>query len=404
MIWAIGLDDTDYPEGGCTTWHANQLEQILIKSGAKPIQRRLVRLWPFAVRRTRGNAAMALIVDINPDNQQQCIDSINTWFTTLVEEIKLNDESRHARPGLIICEEGQFDESIYWQCVRSEFSDLETIVNDPSVIHYLVSDLGTDGLIGAGAAVSWVPSDNSTFEGIAWRDSSKCGDIRNIPDNAITILENNHPNTFMNRDPTYNRGLISPRTPCPVLFGVRGRNIDATSNALNDLMKLDWMEKIVDYSIHITNQCTDDHLVAEIEATVLDIPQKNRGGHVTVNILTNSGSIPLISFKDGGLLNSTVADLLPGDRIIVLGLVSPDGHLHIERLKRLLSAPGCLIRPKCRCGGHLKSTGKSGNLRCKTCKNIEDSYWLARIRKSFDWVEPPPSSRRHLSRPVNMMN
>ena len=130
---------------------------------------------------------------------------------------------------------------------------------------------------------------------------------------------------------------------------------------------------------------------------------KNRGGHVTVNILSNTGLIPLISFKDGGVLNSSVADLLPGDRIHVLGLISPDGHLHIERLKRVFSVPSSLIRPKCSCGGGLESTGKSRTLRCKICKHMETSYWIATKRESFDWVEPPPSSRRHLSKPVNMM-
>ena len=71
MIWAIGLDDTDYPNGGCTTWQANQLEKILLQNGAKPIERRLIRLWPFAVRRTRGNAALALIVEISSSIQQK---------------------------------------------------------------------------------------------------------------------------------------------------------------------------------------------------------------------------------------------------------------------------------------------------------------------------------------------
>ena len=42
MIWAIGLDDTDYPTGGCTTWQANELEKVLIQCGAKPIERRSI--------------------------------------------------------------------------------------------------------------------------------------------------------------------------------------------------------------------------------------------------------------------------------------------------------------------------------------------------------------------------
>ncbi len=84
MIWAIGLDDTDYPTGGCTTWQANELENVLIQCGAKPIERRLVRLWPFAFRRTRGNAALALIVEITSTIQQRCIDAIDLWFEKLI--------------------------------------------------------------------------------------------------------------------------------------------------------------------------------------------------------------------------------------------------------------------------------------------------------------------------------
>ena len=403
MIWAIGIDDTDYHEGGCTTWQANQLHNILISCGAKSIQRRLVRLWPFAVRRTRGNAAIALIMDISSDIQNECINAINTWFTKLVNDLKNNDVAKHARPGLIICKHEQFDESVYWNCVKSEYTDINKIVNDPSVIHYLTSDLGDDGLIGAAASISWKPSPESTFEAIAWRHISKCGSPRNIPQNATNILENLHPNTFMNRDPTYDRGLISPRTPCPVLFGIRGWNYVDTLNALQDMLKLDWNEDIVDYAIHISNQCSDDHLEGIIEATVLDIPIRNRGGHIDLNILTLSGVIKLISFKEGGILNRKIGELLPGDKIHVLGLISPEGELHVERLKRVFSSPGNLIRPNCSCGGHLKSTGKSAQLKCKLCKNIVSSYWLSSRRISHDWVEPPSSNRRHLSTPVIRM-
>ena len=149
MIWAIGLDDTDYPSGGCTTWQANELEKVLILCGAKPIERRLVRLWPFAVRRTRGNAALALIMEISSNSEQDCINAIDMWFEELVANVKRNDINSHARPGLIICKEGHLTESIYWECVRSEFTEIRKITEDPSIIHYLHSDLGTEGLIGA---------------------------------------------------------------------------------------------------------------------------------------------------------------------------------------------------------------------------------------------------------------
>ena len=139
MIWAIGLDDTDYPSGGCTTWQANELEKILILCGAKPIERRLVRLWPFAKRRTRGNAALALVIEISSNIAETCIKAIDMWFDELIANIKKNDINSHARPGLIICNDGHLNESIYWECVRSEFNEISRIIEDPSIIHYLYS-------------------------------------------------------------------------------------------------------------------------------------------------------------------------------------------------------------------------------------------------------------------------
>ena len=404
MIWTIGLDDTDYPTGGCTTWQANELEKILTQIGAIPIERRLVRLWPFAARRTRGNAALALVVEISLPIYEKCIDAIDLWFAQLVSHIKNNDCDSHARPGLIICEDGRVDDSIYWKCVRAEFNDINGILHDSSIIHYLSSDLGSDGLIGAAAAVSWRPNNHSTFEAIAWRHESKFGTNRKIPSNAIELLEINHPQTFMNRDPTYNRGLISPRSPCPILFGIRGWTQTSTFNALEQLMDLDWGEEIVDYSIHITNQCSDDHLEEKTVGTVLSKPITQQGGHVRVDILTQSGILQLISFKEGGIVNTKTSELLPGDKIEVMGLISPDGCIHIERLKSVFASPGNLVRPQCSCGVRLKSTGKSGKLRCKLCKYTETSHWISTPRSTFDWVEPSPSARRHLSKPLSRMN
>jgi len=404
MIWAIGLDDTDHPGGDCTTWHAHQLERVLVEHGAIPIERRLVRLWPFAVRRTRGNAALALVLEVRNDVHDECIKAIENWFSDLVQHIHDNDTTKHARPGLIVCEDGEMGEEIYWECVRSEFNDVSRIINHHSVILQLSSELGNHGLIGSAAAVSWRPGKSSTYEGIAWRDKSVCGTKRNIPNDAIMLLETKHPNTFMNRDPTRNRGLISPRTPCPVLFGVRGWNFDDTQNALIEMLSLDWNEEISDYHIHRTNQCSDDHIESIIEGTVMNVPERNRGGHVRLDMLTSNGIVSVISFKEGGKVNHEIGESLPGDRIHAMGLFSPDGYLHIERFRRSYSSPGNLIRPDCDCGGHLRTMGKNSDLRCKLCGMKYPSHWIAMKRDTVDWVEPPESSRRHLSMPVKMMH
>ena len=403
MIWAIGIDDTDYPDGGCTTWHANDLEDLLVSLGAKPIERRLVRLWPFAVRRTRGNAALALIVEVNDEIQKDCLDEIRKWYDDLVNHIKQVDSNQHARPGLVISIDGAMDSNIYWECVRNEYTDIERIKNHESVILILESDLGNDGLIGAAAAISWRPDTSSTFEGIVWRDESMYGTERIVPNDVFNRLELIHPNTFMNRDPSKNRGLISPRTPCPVLFGVRGWNLNDTLEAMHDLISLDWKEPIYASAIHKTNQCSDDHLEGIIEGTVMNIPQRNRGGHVTLDILTSTGIVHVVSFKEGGEINKEIGGSIPGDRIHALGLFSPDGHLHIERFMRSYSSPGFLVRPDCDCGGHLRSMGSKSDLRCKSCRKRITSYWIAKNRSNTDWMEPPESSRRHLSKPISMM-
>ena len=61
-IW-IGLDDTDTANYGCTTATFDDLiNSISHLPDFKILERRLVRLWPFAERRTRGNGALSCIV------------------------------------------------------------------------------------------------------------------------------------------------------------------------------------------------------------------------------------------------------------------------------------------------------------------------------------------------------
>ncbi len=55
MGW-LGLDDTDDLSGGCTT---EVFHRLLNSLNAIVEETRLVRLWPFAPGRTRGNAALA---------------------------------------------------------------------------------------------------------------------------------------------------------------------------------------------------------------------------------------------------------------------------------------------------------------------------------------------------------
>ena len=72
MGW-IGLDDTDTLAGGCTTLVFHQLLEGL-PSNIAVSEARLVRLWPFAKKRTRGNAAMAAELILLDDDANVIVD------------------------------------------------------------------------------------------------------------------------------------------------------------------------------------------------------------------------------------------------------------------------------------------------------------------------------------------
>ena len=68
MGW-LGIDDTDHINGGCTT---HTLYRLICDLPTKYAYQnpRLVRLWPFAVQRTRGNAAVAIEI-LTEDNEDE---------------------------------------------------------------------------------------------------------------------------------------------------------------------------------------------------------------------------------------------------------------------------------------------------------------------------------------------
>ena len=76
MGW-LGLDDTDSLAGGCTTKAFYDLLNHLpgdVVTG----EPRLVRLWPFARRRTRGNAAVS--VELTCTNEAALMAHLDAWW------------------------------------------------------------------------------------------------------------------------------------------------------------------------------------------------------------------------------------------------------------------------------------------------------------------------------------
>ena len=84
MGW-VGLDDTDSLAGGCTTWDMHLLLSEIEAGAAMGGWRlsgppRLVRLWPHAPRRTRGNAALAAYIEVDDDSVGELNALLDDWF------------------------------------------------------------------------------------------------------------------------------------------------------------------------------------------------------------------------------------------------------------------------------------------------------------------------------------
>ncbi|MBU4139451.1 MAG: hypothetical protein KJ729_05885, partial [Euryarchaeota archaeon] len=80
----IGLDDTDSKEGMCTTYLAAVLIEKLASFGRIQGYPLLIRLNPNIIYKTRGNAAMAIPIELNRGEDAE---TVMKMVIDLVEEM-----------------------------------------------------------------------------------------------------------------------------------------------------------------------------------------------------------------------------------------------------------------------------------------------------------------------------
>ncbi|MFQ3360336.1 MAG: tRNA(Ile2)-agmatinylcytidine synthase [Candidatus Thalassarchaeaceae archaeon] len=402
----VGIDDTDHLEEGCTTDKMNNFINHIINNISITIsERRLVRLWPFASRRTRGNAALSAILEIHKEDEKIFFDLSADWFKNLLLEISKHPPSEiPASPALIISK-SVLSEDFYWETVTGHVDINTRLIEIEKYNCKIYTGKNNWGIIGASAAIAWIPNKNSTWELIAWRKPTMIGQKRILDLKKVTDLDSRFLDTFLNRDPTKNRGLISPRTPCPVLYGIRGSSYATLKKAHIWLQSNLDFEQCSDYKIHRTNQLSDDH-VSPLNGTVVSKISISKGAHSSLSVFSNGRNITLIAFNEGGPVNKLLRSLVPGDMISWTGLFSPiDNSIHLEKLSLYDSVPRILHRPLC-CYTSMKSAGNQQSLRCSKCNNKSIKYWVAKdvvtnhIKMVNNWAEPSPSNRRHLSKPL----
>ncbi len=401
-MW-IGIDDTDSPQGMCTTYLGALLARYLEKSGMEIRSLRLVRLNPNIIWKTRGNASIAIEVIGDPD-------IAFSIASALIEELA-DISCDRTNPGLVVCADNRPPAAFAEEAITG-FCTIEGAIAACEDVgaRYRLWKNGR-GIIGAVAAVAAEFSD-ATSEYLVYRDANHHESTRCVDPVSLRLAETmTYPGTWDTCDPENNLIVCVPHTPDPVLFGIRGNDPVWISLARNLVIS----EPPVLEAIFETNQGTDAHLIPgmiqtleegrsyRVPGTVASPPETGIGGHVALRISDGEDSLTCMAYEPTKGFRDNIRALVPGDRVCVYGSYK-NRSLNLEKIQ-VLSAPPIQMAgaPFCiSCGKKMTSAGKEKGYKCRVCgarsREACISYQERMIHPG--WYEVPPSARRHLARPL----
>jgi len=138
-------------------------------------------------------------------------------------------------------------------------------------------------------------------------------------------------------------------------------------------------------------------------------PITNVGGHVFFRI-SDGNEMDCAAYEPTKKFRKLIRELEIGDKVTLYGGVHQKPFtLNIEkiRIEKLSNIYKKLENPICKCGKRMKSIGKNKGYRCKYCgkKIKEDSVKKELIDRNLKigFYEVPPVARRHLSKPLKLM-
>lgn len=425
MVLWIGVDDTDSLQGMCTTFLATEIVRELTRDLDLIGYPRLVRLNPNVPWKTRGNGAVCVRVGKGLGDARVVgrmggatvrafprgrssgeSEAVVERVARIVERWSHFDDA-NTNPGFAVLRYPARP-SLYWRAVR-------TIVNRAEAMRSVGPDgvvrgyKNGRGVIGALAATAWRPRDR-TYEVISYRREAEWGSPRWLDPSSVVEVDRNFPSTFNNYDYENRRVVIAPRSPCPVLFGIRGDDPGVLPQAL-DTIRSEPPER---WMIFETNQGTDDHVVegpptaphttVRFRGAVTTPPRTLRGGHVVFSV----GDYPVSVYEPSKGFRNVIRGLARGDRVQVIGAVRDlPRTLNLEKLRvySLVTESRKVGNPMCpACRKRMKSEGRGAGFRCRMCGRhapmLAADYVRIPRTLSTGWYEPPVGSRRHLSRPL----
>lgn len=273
----IGIDDTDSRTGMCTTYLCAVLVDELKEYGDVSTPR-LVRLNPCIPFKTRGNGAVSFEVLVPRENEEKVKELVKSRVLELAEV-----QEEETNPGVVFIDDATLRALSLKDDNRRDSGRIanlkafyETAVKDVLEIkqaYEILSELHFDhfglkkkrGLIGALAAASFLLLQKRepacydfTYELIAYRQKDRWGTPRHIEEASVWKADDaTYPLTWDTVDRANKKLVLAPHSPCPVLLGIRGDNVDAIYNVYQRIHS----EPAEREMLFVTNQGTDSHFV-----------------------------------------------------------------------------------------------------------------------------------------------
>jgi len=429
----LAFDDTDSPEGMCTTHLAALVLEELSDYDLIGLPR-LVRLNPNVPWKTRGNAAICMPLGRASGSGRICgslkgepvrchskgrpgdPEDVLGQASKVLERVARFDCAK-TNPGIVASNQKP-PPSLYWRTVRGivPLADVEGILRRGGAVWKKYKE--GRGIIGASAAMAWRPRDR-TWEVITYRSPERVGTPRTIDPGSVIAMDRATRWTFNNYDYENDHVAIAPGSPCPILYGVRGDRAPELLRA----RKMIKGEEPESWLLFLTNQATEDHVMerrigslepwqsARVRARVVERPKTIIGGHVIVRV-SDGAEIDAAFYEPSRSFREVARHLLPGDEVVLYGSVRDvPRSLNVEKMlvNKLVLDFRKAHNPICKgCEKSMGSMGKDKGYRCKICgmrAPLEAAIFEVVPRKiRMGWYEPPVASRRHLHKPIRRMS
>jgi len=416
----VGIDDTDSPSKGCTTYIAALLVPELLRLSCSFIDYpNLVRLNPNVPWKTRGNGAICL--------RLTCEESaIEVAVKAIVQVVERNSDLADVRAdpaiaylkGDVPAKLANFSKRAIRGLVT--VGEAEEVAARHGVSRITIK--GRKGFVGALAAVGEQLRSDHTYELIAYRTRQDTFRPRSVdPESVLRMDKETAPLTFNNVDPETNRILITPRGRDPILYGIRGETPSAVLQA-HKIVKAS--EEIERWVIFRTNHGTDDHYsqaskISDIHPNqpavlfgkVLKKPLTIPGGHVIFQLGDDSAAVDCAAYEPTGNFRNTVKKLVEGDLIEAYGGIRKSTSTHPRTLNlekiRVVRLAQCFRyeNPHCpNCHKRMESAGRGQGFRCRKCGANARMANRTPIQIERDLALgvyiPPARANRHLTKPI----